>query len=350
MTITRLIIKNFRSHEYLDLSFSPRINALVGPNGAGKTNILEAIYYLSLGRSFRTLDSRELIEKGKDRATIETVVEEGRRTNTIKVVISEKGRSVLVNGKSIRKLVELSALTNVLLFVPSDVDLFRGSPHERRRFLDISISKMYPAYMDLLSQYNHLVKERNTILKSETIDIDLLNSTTELLIKVSEPISNYRAQYVESLNSVFNSLVNALTGEESQVEIIYRPYVKTGEKYAPSALKAYNDALERDLKLKSTSIGIHHEDFSVLYKGEDIAVYGSQGENRIVALALKLTPYFLIKDEDKKPIVLLDDVMSELDENNKQRLIDLLPKLSQVFISGTTHEASNAREFEIKKV
>ncbi|MCD8203911.1 MAG: DNA replication/repair protein RecF [Coprobacillus sp.] len=349
MKITRLKIKNFRSHEFLDLSFSPQINALVGPNGAGKTNILEAIYYLSLGRSFRTLDSRELIEKGKDRAVIEAVVEEGKRTNNIKIVISEKGRSVLVNGKPIHKLVELSSLTNVLLFIPSDVDLFRGSPHERRRFLDISISKMYPAYMDLLSQYNHLVKERNIILKSESVDVDLLKSTTELIVKVAKPIDEYRVKYVESLNTVLNPLVNALTGEDSKLEIIYYPFIKTGENYLNDALNAYNASLDRDLKLKSTSIGIHHEDFSLLYQGEDIASYGSQGENRICALALKLAPYFLIKDEDKKPIILLDDVMSELDDNNKARLIDLLPRFNQAFISGTTHEVSNAREFEIKK-
>ncbi len=349
MTISELKITNFRFHEFLDLSFSSGINALVGPNGVGKTNILEAIYYLSLGRSFLTLDSKELIQKGKERAIVEAKIIEGKRSNTIKIVITDKGRAILINGKPIRHLAELSSLVNVLLFIPSDVDLFRGAPHERRRFLDISISKMYPAYMDELSEYNRLLKERNTILKSETIDQDLLRSVTELLVKVSKPIDEQRVRYVKELNGVFNSLLTALTGEDSHLEIIYHPFVNVGENYLNDALKAFNASLDRDLKIKSTSIGVHHEDFSVLYKGEDISTYGSQGENRMCALALKLTPYFLIKDEDKKPIVLLDDVMSELDENNKERLISLLPSLKQVFITGTTHEIDNAREFIITK-
>ncbi|MCD8204255.1 MAG: DNA replication/repair protein RecF [Coprobacillus sp.] len=349
MTINELKVKNFRSHEYLDLSFSSAINSLVGPNGAGKTNILEAIYYLSLGRSFLTLDSKELIQKGKERATIEAVISEGKRTNTIKIIITREGRAILVNGKPIHHLAELSSLVNVLLFVPSDVDLFRGAPHERRRYLDISISKMYPAYMDLLSEYNKLLKQRNVVLKSESVDTNLLDSVTALLVNASKPIDEYRERYVKELNRVFNSLLTALTGEDSHLEIIYRPFVNVGENYLNDALKAFNASLDRDLKLKSTSIGIHHEDFSVLYKGEDISVYGSQGENRIVALALKLTPYYLIKDEDKKPIILLDDVMSELDKESKDRLTKLLPTLKQVFISGTTHEIDNAREFIIKK-
>ncbi|MCD8209511.1 MAG: DNA replication/repair protein RecF [Coprobacillus sp.] len=348
MIIESLKIKNFRSHELLECSFSNKINVFTGPNGVGKTNILEALYYLSLGRSFLTTDSTELIKNGTDEAVIDALISEDKLKRHLKVVITKEGRRVFVNNKPIKKLSELSGIVNILLFVPSDVDLFRGSPSNRRAFLDVNLSKIWPEYLELISQYRGLLKERNALLKSDNIDEALLDTLTEMMIPLSEKITKYRSDYINSINAVLGEVEKTLTGEDNSIRIIYQPFVEPGDDYVTKATEAYKESRDKDIRGKVTHMGVHHEDFSLLFRGEDIAIYGSQGQNRISSLALKIAPYFLIKEEDKKPVVVLDDVMSELDEDNKQRLIKLVNNLNQVFISGTSNEIEAAREFVIE--
>ncbi|MCD8195040.1 MAG: DNA replication and repair protein RecF, partial [Coprobacillus sp.] len=313
------------------------------------TNILEAIYYLSLARSFRTQDSKELIMTGKERATIVAVVREGPLKKSVQIRISEEGRQVFINNKPIHKISELSKVTNILLFEPKDVDLYRGSPSKRRSFLDISISKEYPLYLESLSRYEKLLKERNTLLKTDNVDKTLLNSLNEMMAKEIKPICEYRDSYIKRINQVFSKIARSLTGENNSLEMIYEPCVSLEGDIEKNALEALKKCEEKDFKSKSTTLGPHREDFIVKYRDQDISIYGSQGENRLVSLALKLSPYFLIGDKDKKPIVILDDVMSELDEENKGRLIKFLSNLDQVFISGTENEIESATEYKVGK-
>ncbi len=347
MIIESLQLRNFRNHAYLDYKFSPQINVFSGVNGVGKTNILEAIYYLSLARSFRSVDSYELIKKGKEEALINAEIKEGQIKKSIQIRISEDGRQILVNKKPIGRISELSKMVNILLFTPEDVDIFRGTPRARRSFLDISISKAYPVYLEDLSQYNKLLRERNALLKSDKIDETLLDSITTLMVDLQISICEYRKNYIDSINKVFTEIASSLTGENHSLEICYLPFISLTGDRKKNALEAYKNSKEKDYKSKSTNVGIHREDFMVKYKGEDISIYGSQGENRLVALALKLSPYFLIEDKDKKPVVILDDVMSELDEENKGRLIKFLKNLDQVFISGTKNEIVDAVEYKV---
>jgi DNA replication and repair protein RecF len=159
----------------------------------------------------------------------------------------------------------------------------------------------------------------------------------------------YRTRYVKDINDILIKITRALTGVKKKVEIQYKPFVSDSGDYVKEATEAYNRALESDLKHKATSIGIHREDISVSLNGKDIGVYGSQGENRLVALALKLSPYFMVSDEDKKPVVVLDDVMSELDDIHQERLIKFLEKFSQVFITGTELHIDGATHIELNK-
>ena len=349
MVVKSLTVRNFRNHIVRDLDFGKGINLIVGPNASGKTNIVEAIYYLSLARSFRGVDDTDIIKNGNEYSQIDATIVEGDIKRNIRILITKKGRSVLVNGKKVSKLSDLSKSVNVLLFEPKDVMLFRGSPKERRNFLDISLSKQFPIYLDYISRYEKALRQRNEVLKAPKIDEKLLEASTELLVKYAGPIINYRAMFVKDINDILIKITHALTGVKDKIEISYRPFVNMTSDYEKEALEAFNRSLESDLRHKATSVGIHREDISVSLNGKDIGTYGSQGENRLVALALKLSPYFLIKDKDKKPIVVLDDVMSELDKTHRESLIKFLEKFEQVFITDTKLEIDGATRIELNK-
>ena len=347
MFVNKIELRNFRNHKLKSFDFSPGINTITGFNGSGKTNIVEAIYYLSLARSFRGVDDEELIRHGEEYAEIDSEILEGSIRRKIHILITEKGRSVLVNGKKVSKLSDLSKCVNVLLFEPKDVMLFRGSPKERRNFLDINLSKKYASYLEYISHYNKILTRRNELLKGEKVDRDLLDSTTEMLVKYAGPIIEYRTQYVKDISDILIKITRALTGEDVNVAISYRPFIPATSSFKKEALEAFNRSLESDLKHKATSIGVHREDFSISLNGRDISAFGSQGENRIIALALKLAPYFLIEEKEKKPIIVLDDVMSELDENHRERLINFLRKLDQVFITATELDIDGAAQIKL---
>ena len=349
MIVKSLTVKNFRNHYSKSLEFENGINLITGPNASGKTNIVEAIYYLSLARSFRGVDDEDIINRKSEYSEIDATVLEGELKRNIRILITKKGRSVLVNGKMVSKLSDLTKCVNVLLFEPKDVMLFRGSPKERRNFLDINLSKQYPVYLEYISRYEKALRQRNELLKSGKIDEKLLETTTELLVKYAGPIINYRAMFVKDINDILIKITRALTGVQGKIEISYRPFVNMTNDYQKNALEAFNRSLESDLKHKATSVGIHREDISVSLNGREIGTYGSQGENRLVALALKLSPYFLIEDRDKKPVVVLDDIMSELDPEHKEQLIKFLTKFEQVFITDTKLEIKGATLIELHK-
>ncbi len=347
MLIKRIGLKNFRNHQSLSFEFTDHLNILTGLNAVGKTNIVEAIYYLSLGRSFRTSEDIDLIKKNHERAEIDATILEGELSRKIKIIITKTGRMVMINGKNISKLSELSKCVNVILFQPKDVMLFSGPPRDRRNFLDIAISKKSSIYLDYISRYDKVLKERNDLLKMDKVDQTLLDVTTELMVKLSGSIISYRQMYVKDINDILNKITRALTGEKGKFELKYYPFVPYDADYQENAKKAFKRAEESDFKHKQTSIGIHREDISISLNGRDIATFGSQGENRIAALALKLSPYFLIEDRDKKPIIVLDDVMSELDNTNQERLIKFLRKFGQVFITGTKLDIPDCNHLQI---
>ena len=349
MIIESITLKNFRNHAYLAYDFSENLNILTGPNAAGKTNVVEAINYLSMARSFRTTEDSALIQKGKDHAEIIATCREGEIKRKIRVIITEEGKQVYINGKTISKISELSKVMTVLLFEPKDVMFFKGSPKARRNFVDVNLSKKSLQYLDYITRYNKVLKERNDLLKSDKIDPVLLETTTEMLVKLSGPIVSYRQMYFKDINDILIKITRALTGVEGKLEIHYKPFVEYGKEFQKAALEAFKRAEERDLSQKATTIGIHREDFSISLNGRDIGEFGSQGENRIVAIALTLSPYFLIEDKEKRPVVVLDDVMSELDLEHRKRLIQFVKKFDQVFITATKLQVEGAAQYQIKK-
>lgn len=346
MKLSHLTLSSFRSYEQLDLDFSNGVNLFLGPNGSGKTNLAEAIYYLSLAKSWRSAPDRSLIAYGHDYASIYADVIESGMSRHIEIHISPNGRKILINGKPIKRLSELSRLVNVVLFTPEDVALFKGSPGERRNFLDVNLSKRSLDYFSLIGRHNRLLDERNAALKQSEADHAYLEVITERLIEVGEPLEAYRRVFVDELNKVLSEVASELYGHEKKIRVCFHPFVRSGP-YKEEALKAYRRSEQYDIVHKLTSVGLQREDFSLELEGKDIAIYGSQGENRLASIALKLSPYFLIDEEEKKPIAVLDDVYSELDEEHSKNLTALISSLSQVFVTGNDIRIDGASTYDV---
>lgn len=333
MIITHLELRDWRNYQEASLDLSDGLTVVSGPNGSGKSNLVEAVDYLSLAHSWRTDETKVLIRDGASEAVITASLVEGPMNRLITIRLTPQGKRIEINGKPIRRLSELSKLVNVIIFTPSDSGLFTGSPGARRGFLDVSLSKQSLDYFALIGQFNRLIEERNAALKRSQPDLTYIGVVTDRLIETQKPLIGYRSMYVEQLNGVLSGLASDLYGEKRTAQISYRPFVKADEKYEEAAKSLYRRSLEGDLIRKNTSVGLHHEDFALLLDGKDIASYGSQGENRLAAIALKLAPFFLIEDPTKKPIVVLDDVYSELDSEHGNRLTALIKRLGQTFVT-----------------
>ena len=349
MIVKSLVLRNFRNYDHVEVEFDPKLNVIVGENAAGKTNLVEAIYFLSLARSFRPAENSDLIKNKRQFSTIEAKVEQDTIKKDIVALMTSSAKKFTCNNKQVKKVSDLSKLINVIVFEPKDVLMFANSPLVRRNFLDINLSKKSPIYLEKLITFEKLLKERNAILKSEEIDRTQLLVVTQQLIDVEESICKYRQMYFDKINQILSKVITELKGEKEIAKIEYLPFVKMDDMFKFNCALAYEKMLESDIKHKATQLGIHREDFKMILNGENISVKGSQGENRIAVIALKLCPYFLIEEQDKKPIIILDDVMSELDNEHKQRLITFVRGLEQVFVTSTNINIKNASIFEVKE-
>lgn len=348
MIVQSIKLARFRSYDEANVEFDEKTNFLIGSNAAGKTNLAEAVYYLSGARSWRTSEDEALIARGAESAYIEARIREGELRRTIAIEIGKGQKRVRVNGKPLGKLSELTELVNVLVFSPGDVTLFQGSPAERRAFLDASLSKEDRSYLKLLSKAHALLRERNLALKRETPDRDLVQTYARQLAMVYEPIVKKREAYCERLNAVLPGILSKITGQEVSCSISYRPFLKPGSRFGERAMAIAEERLQDDLLRKTTGWGIHREDFAFRYDGKDVALYGSQGENRICALALKIAPYYLIDNPARKPVCVLDDVASELDDKKVANLMRLVQEdLGQVIITATSIQFDGASVIEV---
>ena len=335
MIVKNIKLINFRCYENLEIEFSPGMNYIYGDNASGKTSLVEAIYYLSLARSFKTNKDKELIKKNNDTALINAYLNSLDSYKEILISLMDVGKKIFINKKQIKKISELSNLINAIYFIPKDVNLLKESPSQRRLFLNLSIAKVSNKYLELCINYEKILHSRNELLKQEKINYDLLDVLTNQIIQISKEIYLYRKNYIDNLNKKINYVYKSITGKDEKINIIYETFISNYENFEMIANKKYKDSLENDMQKKVTNIGIHKEDFKIFLNSKDVSKYGSQGENRLSVLALKITPYELIEEEEKKPIIILDDVLSELDKNNQENLLNYLSKLKQVFITST---------------
>ena len=334
MIVKELELHNLRNYEYLKVNFNKGINYIYGENASGKTNILEAIYFLSLTRSFRTSEIEELIKKDASFARILAKIDTQNVSKTLEINFNKSGKKILVNGKKVLKISELNSLINVISFIPKNTNLLKDAPKERRKFLNIYLSKFSNNYLKTLSVYEKILKERNDAFKAYKINPTLIDILTNQLISLNKEIYLYRKKFVNEINKYLADVFKEVSLTNEKLKMEYESFLNNQNENIENFLKnEFENIKEEEFKRKQTLIGIHKDDFKIYIDEKDVSLYGSQGENRISIISLILSLYFLNKEE--KPIIVLDDVISELDEKHEENLLKYLENFNQVFITNT---------------
>ena len=332
MKISKLRVQNFRSHSDFLLEIGEKSTLISGENGSGKTSLLEAIYFALQGTSFRSSDKEILKNDGSSWFRIDLKTDEDSlRTIKFENLPDGKTRKTFeIDGKKTARM-PVGAKIPVILFEPDDLQLLSGSPNRRRDFLDRFLSQIYPHFRLALSRYNKALKQRNILLKRENLDADELFPWNLMLAEYGAEIIARRAELVENLNKRISQIYGEIAGVNDQIKIVY-----LGEKLSKNAiLKMMSANFERDRILGYTNFGPHKHDIAFEFNGKDARNVASRGENRSLMLALKfIETDFLAEMSEKSPIVLLDDVFSELDEN-RQKLLTLHFSKYQTIITST---------------
>lgn len=338
MWLEHLRLRHFRNYHEETLTFCERTNVLLAQNGQGKTNSIEAIGYLSSARSFRSVNDEFVIENQAEFASIRAEVHGAHQTNTLDVVLRKEGKYIQVNRKPCARLSEFVGVCNVIIFSPYDMNYFEGSPGKRRRQLDLELGKIDGSYLDGLSQYNKLLKERNAILKAYPLDETYLEMITEQCILTQLPLMTKRALFIETLNQKVEKIFNVFFSEFSKVKMTYVHPLGRHELGEMEALlrRKFAQNIGKDKLIKATSVGIHRDDIEYYLDDVLLQQCASQGQKRIMLLAYKLALLELIEEKTGEyPILCLDDVFSELDQQRIELLFKMIPKQVQVVISAT---------------
>ncbi len=333
MWIKNIKLKNFRNYNELDINLNKNINVFFGENAQGKTNIIESIFLSSMGKSFRTNKEKEMIQLGKENMLVEIQYEKSDREGNIKIEIGDK-KNIFINNIKIKKLSELLGKINIVIFTPDDIEMIKGSPEKRRKFLDIMISQLRPNYMHILLLYQKTIKERNYYLKEikeNGKDENLLEIWDEKLAEYAEKIFKYRNEFIEKIKEKIEKIHQEITNKKEEIKIEYISECEKKEKY----LEILKQRRKLDIIKGFTTKGIHRDDIMIYINGKQIDIYGSQGQQRTAILSLKLSELYVIYDEiGEYPILLLDDFMSELDKSRRESLISHIQE-TQVVITCT---------------
>lgn len=338
MKINKLSLRQFRNYQQVSFKFSPGTNVIIGQNANGKTNLIEAIYLLSVAKSFRTRINTEMVMFDAPFAKIEGDVDAHQRHYRLEMVLSQEGKRAKVNGHEMTKSSDFVGIINVVVFTPDDLFLIKGSPRERRRFMDIELSKLSNAYLYHFNTFSHLLKERNLYLKNEKIDPIYLDVLTRQLIDEQLILIAKRQDFVSKLNLEAQKAYARISDQKEEMKISYQSgFDLKADDLRASLMKCYAHDQSRDIRFGITHHGIHKDDLLILLNDRPAHLYASQGQQRSIVLALKIALLQLIYDEIKEyPILLLDDVLSELDDRRKTMLLDLLSEKIQTFITTTS--------------
>lgn len=355
MKIIDLKLYNFRNYENIYFEFSNKQNIIIGPNGSGKTNIIEAIYVLAITKSFRGSLDKVLINNGKSQMSIEGSVRD-KITHKYKIIISEDGKAVKIDDKKIPKLSNYISKINVIIFTPENVNIIKNSPASRRNMLNIEISQLNNEYLKLLNEYNKILKQRNAFLKLMYINNlaspDYLWILTDKLIDYGIKISELRNNFIDEINKYYDDINYKITRNRG-LKVLYVSSFKNKTK--KELVEKYKYYLDRDIAIGKTSIGIHHDDLIFSQNGKNLKDYGSEGEQKNAIICFKLAEIeIFINNKGIYPILILDDLFSELDNKKITNILKKINKNLQIFITTTdlnminTKILNNCTIFEIK--
>jgi DNA replication and repair protein RecF len=340
--IRKLSLKNFRNHSTLELNFDQPFVYIHGANGSGKTSILESIYFLTTTKSHRTSEEKELVKRGEAFAQVKLQTNDDRYD----IVLSKTGKRASINGVEKRKISDYIGHLRVVMFAPEDLDLIKGSPQDRRQFLDLEWMQLNKSYLRQLNTYKHILKQRNSLLKKIGVDDDyvFLNILGDQLFESGSEIIHERRQFILELDTYFKSVYARFSPH--QVSLVYHP--DQDEKGFRNYLSKQQ---KHDILYQSTSAGPHRDDFSIDFNGFDAKSYASQGEQRLIVVALKLALLRLIEEKSgKQVILLLDDVLSELDQEKQNIFLEQLPKEHQIIMnSALPIEGTHIQMIHLKK-
>ncbi len=349
MIIKSIELADYRNYDFLTIQFDKGTNILYGDNAQGKTNILEAIFVSATTKSHKGSKDREIVNFDKEESHIRTYLEkDGIETRVDMHLRKSKSKGIAIDGQKVKKAADLLGLCNVVFFSPEDLGIIKNGPAERRRFVDMELCQLDSFYFYNLNHYNKIVNQRNKLLKDMFMNPDLketLSIWDLQLVSFGSKVIERRKLFAEQLNEIIYEIHKKLSGDKEEIKIHYEPDVEIEE--FEKKLKASQD---RDIKAKMTSVGPHRDDFSFTVGDVDIRKYGSQGQQRTAALSLKLSEIELVKKITKDtPILLLDDVLSELDSNRQNYLLNSIGNIQTIITCTGLEEFVNHR-FEINKV
>ncbi len=334
MQIKKLFLQNFRNYEEEQFTFSQGLNVLFGKNAQGKTNCAEAVFYLCTGASLRIRHDKQLIRMGAEFAKITAEAENRYGKVVIEAIIRENKREIRVNGSKIAKNADLMGHINSVFFSPGELRLIQDGPDERRRFMNISISQTSPAYYTALLRYNKILDQRNALLKDKDVSmiLETLPVWDEQLCKYAATVIKKRVEFLEKLAPFAKEYHSFLTdGEEELIIKPDRSYDGDEKEIAEKLLRRLTSNYEKDLRLGFTTVGPHRDDLEISINGADAKGYASQGQTRTAALSLKLAEVRIFKElSGENPVLILDDVMSELDLKRRKKLLQRIAEMQTI--------------------
>ena len=347
MKIQNLNLKNFRNYNKLDISFNDKLNIIIGNNAQGKTNILEAIYYLSITKPISINNDKSIIMRDKEGTSISTVVVDKDSSNKLTVNVTSNGKKLLINSNEIKKHSDFIGKLKVILFTPDSLGIIKEGPGNRRRFLNIEISQLYVRYINILNEFNVILKQRNEYLKiirEGNYNKEYMNILNEKFISLSIDIYKYRKKFIDLLNRYIGSIFKDISSYEGlSLRYITNIDLSDINNIEKVLMEKIDAGFNREVIYGSTLIGPHRDDFSFILEDNDLLLYGSQGQLKMAVLALKLAEIEVFKDIcGENPVILLDDLFSELDINKRNKVINYLNKDMQTII--TTTDLSNVDE------
>ncbi|WP_338471236.1 DNA replication/repair protein RecF [Niallia sp. XMNu-256] len=351
MFIKELELKDYRNYEKLQVSFENKVNVFLGENAQGKTNIMESIYVLAMAKSHRTSNDKELILWDREYAKIEGRIQKNNGSIPLELLISKKGKKAKFNHIEQKKLSQYVGNMNVVMFAPEDLSLVKGSPQVRRRFIDMEIGQISPVYLYDVGQLNKVIQQRNRYLKQMQLkqqkDQTMLDILTEQFIALAVKVIAKRFEFIELLQNWALPIHKGISRELEELKIRYKPSVEVSEDQDLSKMitiyeNKYSQMKEKEIERGSTQFGPQRDDLLFYVNDREVQTYGSQGQQRTTALSIKLAEIELIYAEiGEYPILLLDDVLSELDDHRQSHLLNTIQDKVQTFVTTTSVDGIN---------